>query len=265
MGERDDAKREIDQARQCMSEVVEELARRSSSQYVMRQTKEAAVRKTSEWSGRAKQSPMALGLLGGTIGASIGAALASWSARRQESQAEFYPGYAGYEREYVASTEEPGVSESGQSRSEALKERAAHGKETLKHKAQEAIGTARGRASEALGSARGKASDLRARTPSRDQLQGSATGFYHRAIDDQPLLLGVGTVLLGMIAGYLIPESQRERQAMAPVKEKVREQVRQAQDRVEQAAQSSLSSEEEAPSSASGIVPTYPDETSPLH
>ena len=182
MGERDDAKGEIAAARERLSEVVDELARRSSGPYVARQTRQAAVRKTSEWTQRARQSPTALGILGGALGAGIGAAIASRAAKGSRPA-----GYDAAAEDYLSAEAEEtrweqtefDLEGDSHERRADLRSRAEQGKEQLKQKAQGAIGAVKG-----------KASNLRERAPSAEQIKGTATGYFQTAVDEQPLLLG---------------------------------------------------------------------------
>lgn len=98
MAEKDDARRNIEHARDSMSEIAEELMRRSSPEYVkararevvMQKTyetrdraKEAVMRKTVETRERVKESPMAWRIIGGAVGVGIASLL---SRRYQEAR-----------------------------------------------------------------------------------------------------------------------------------------------------------------------------------
>lgn len=265
MGERDDAKRAIDQARTRMSQAVDELARRTSSESVLRQTKEAAVKKTNEWSDRARKSPVALGLLGGALGASIGAAMASRKGREDRRLGE------GRVEEYtrgeleeplggvVPGAEEPSVSERASHAVDTAREKTAQAADTAREKAAESKEALQRKARESYATARGKASQLRERAPSRDEMR----GYFRRAVDEQPAALSLGAILVGMIAGYLIPETSQERRAMGRLKDRVREQAQRAESRIDETLEKSVQSEEREPRPAG---PRFPEEgTTTLH
>ncbi|MGC4117737.1 MAG: hypothetical protein QM765_24910 [Myxococcales bacterium] len=94
---------------------------------------------------------------------------------------------------------------------------------------------------------------MRQRAPSGGQIKEAASGLFQTAVNEQSLLLGLGAILLGLIAGQLIPVSEREQRTMAPLKDKVRDQVSQVQERVEQ-------------KMSGAMVPGYPEnEPPPLH
>ncbi len=76
MGERDDARHEIEDARERLSLIAEELSRRASPNYIRERAKEATVSKVNEIKTRTTTSPLALAILGGAVGAGLGAILA---------------------------------------------------------------------------------------------------------------------------------------------------------------------------------------------
>ncbi|MBI5544846.1 MAG: hypothetical protein HY901_13230 [Deltaproteobacteria bacterium] len=250
MGERDDAKREIGQARQRMSDVVDELSRRATGSYVMGQTREVAMRKTSEWSGRARQSPVALGLLGGAIGSALGALLAQ---RGQPSREERWNPASTEDEEAIqgrrAAFEEEEVGEGT-----SLREKVQQGKQELQGKASEAKETVRGKIDEAARTARGQASHLREHLPDRRRVRSTASDYYRRALEEQPLTLGLGAILFGLIAGFMIPESSQEQRSMGPIKQKARQKIGEAEERLEQRLESTGAEGEEEPRRHEGLI-----------
>jgi hypothetical protein len=193
MGERDDARRSIEDARERMSAIAEELARRASPGFMKERAREVAVRKTSEYRERAVSSPGTWSVLGGVLGATAGAVAGKkFREKKEASQVgeRFEPPVKTYEYGYaspsgynpdtspygaapVSGVEEYGMGVSGSgawegrggepSRSEQLRAKAGEAKERaseFRHKASERADEFRHRASERAGEFRHRASDL---------------------------------------------------------------------------------------------------------
>lgn len=107
MGERHDAEREIAQARERLSELTEELSRRASGPYVKERAREfadetierakfKARERTYEMRDRFLESPWALGLIGGTIGAIAGKMIGEVTKKRFSGRDE------GWDQRYLA-------------------------------------------------------------------------------------------------------------------------------------------------------------------
>lgn len=75
MGERDHAQN-AKHARERMSEIAEELARRASPQYIKSRASEATMDKVTEIKERTFESRIALAIVGGVVGATVGALMA---------------------------------------------------------------------------------------------------------------------------------------------------------------------------------------------
>jgi X-X-X-Leu-X-X-Gly heptad repeat protein len=224
MGERADAKRSIESSTRHMSEIAEELSRRASPRYIGEQAREKALNKTHEWKEEMTSSPMALGLIGGALGAAIGGALArnrrgslaSSESRRFAAlgydDRRFDHGYGGY----PASRERPLFRDDADGAG-GMREKIADGAQELKDRAGELV------------------SGVRERIPSAAELG--------RAADDNPLLIALGGIALGAIAALLLPVTRKERELLDPVKQKageaigamgskVSESVQQAQEKI---------------------------------
>jgi len=279
MGERDDAKREIDEARERMSEVADELSRRTSGSYVAQRTREAAVDKTSEWAGKARRSPATLGLIGGTVGALVGTALGKASLRRRSaiearrevdvSRSDVTLGEQDRGRMSEAKDRLEEAKESAQGRyaeaKEGLKDRLAG----MKESAAETSDSLKARTSAALDTAKARGETIQQRLPSRGEVSSKVSSRYHQAVVSDPLLLGIGGLFLGMIAGFLIPESSRERQRMAPLKDKARGQIQETTQKIESKLDQLMGGEAEE-SVAPPVSPTErprvtPEETGPSY
>ncbi len=89
MGESTDAKRSIESSARHMSDIAQELSRRASPRYLGDQAKEIALHKTMEWKEQILSSRLALGLMGGALGAAICGSLAKTRGRRYSEPA--YP------------------------------------------------------------------------------------------------------------------------------------------------------------------------------
>lgn len=214
MGERDDARRSIEDARERMSAIAEELARRASPGFVKDRAREVAVRKTTEYRDRAVSSPGTWSLLGGILGATAGAAMGRRFRERREIEAagerwepavktyEYgYSSRSGYNPEtspygaapvsgvsdYGVGVESGGWTESGgwqgrggePSRGEQLKERAGEARERAREKASEL----KSRASEKADELRDTAEELKERVRGRsDELRDRG----HRARERMP-------------------------------------------------------------------------------
>ena len=98
MDETHDARRNIETARDRMSDIAEELMFRSSPAYLKSRAKEAAVRKTVQTRDRVqttlKENPTAWKLIGGALGVGLGSMLS-----RRFQQRDFERSYIGYGRE----------------------------------------------------------------------------------------------------------------------------------------------------------------------
>jgi hypothetical protein len=68
--------------------------------------------------------------------------------------------------------------------------------------------------------------------PSVGEMRAGANGFMRDAIDEQPLLLAVGALVLGGIAGLLVPVTDGERKAFEPLKSKAVEGVQKLGDAI---------------------------------
>lgn len=259
MGERDDARRSIEDARERMSAIAEELARRASPGFMKDRAREVAVRKTSEVRDRAASSPGAWSILGGILGATAGAAMGRRARQRRELSAAgdrwepavktYEYGYAspsGYNPETspygaapVSGVPEYGLGvESGgwenrggePSRSDQMKERARERASELKHRASD-------KTEELKQRFRGRSEDLRERSHrAREripEMRGRARGAYQRGVQDRPLALALGAIGLGFAASFLVPVTQRERQLAGPARSKVRSRIESMESQLE--------------------------------
>jgi ElaB/YqjD/DUF883 family membrane-anchored ribosome-binding protein len=227
-----------------MSELADELARRAEPEHLKElahekaaelkaQAKERVVEKADEMKSRAKEAvmrktmdvkeradtPTGWSVLGALIGAGIGSVLMkkAFDARRNAQYATTYDSqslYAG--APYTpAGTIDTGMVGASSSEGSDMKARVSEAASTVKEKV---LGTAHGvseRASGLMDQARDKASHLRERIPTRDDGRQAADWFTH-AMEDNPLLLAVGGIALGIIGASFLPVTNRERQLLEP-------------------------------------------------
>jgi ElaB/YqjD/DUF883 family membrane-anchored ribosome-binding protein len=227
-----------------MSELADELARRAEPEHLKElahekaaelkaQAKERVVEKADEMKSRAKEAvmrktmdvkeradtPTGWSLLGALIGAGVGSVLMkkAFDARRNARYTTSYEAeglYAG--APYTpAGTIDTGMVGTSSSEGSHLKERVSEAASTVKEKV---LGTAHGvseRASGLMDQAKDKASHLRERMPTRDDGRQAADWFTH-AMEDNPLLLAVGGIALGIIGASFLPVTGRERQLLEP-------------------------------------------------
>jgi ElaB/YqjD/DUF883 family membrane-anchored ribosome-binding protein len=258
MGERDDARRSIEDARERMSAIAEELARRASPGFMKDRAREVAVRKTSEYRERAVSSPGTWSVLGGVLGATAGAVAGKrFREKRESSEAagRFEPPVKTYEYGYaspsgynpdtspygaapVSGVEEYGVGvagagswegragePSGPSRGERMKARAGEAKERaseFRHRASERASEFRHRASDMAENLRERSHRVRERLP---EARGRAMGAYREQVNNRPWYLALGAIGLGFLASLLVPVTRKEHELAAPTKGKMRERI----------------------------------------
>ncbi|MCA1826482.1 MAG: hypothetical protein ABR567_14920 [Myxococcales bacterium] len=190
-----------------MTRIAQELSRRASPRYIGQQAKETALNKTHQWKEQITSSPLALGLIGGALGAAIGGALAK--ARRSESDYRTdlrYRRVPRYDEDFGGENETSGVGERLAERAQDLKERAGE-----------------------------VVSNVREHIPSASDIG--------EKVDENPMLVALGGLALGAVAALLLPVTRKERELLDPVKqrageaigtlgEKIGDTVQQAKDKI---------------------------------
>jgi ElaB/YqjD/DUF883 family membrane-anchored ribosome-binding protein len=260
MGERDDAQHQVERTRERMSAIAQEVSRRMTPGYAKERAKEMARERAYEVRDRAVDSPWMLPLLGAGIGALVGRAIlgraqerreAEWRrdwdrprpygshgyVRRYERSEPYgeprgaYGSAAEWDEDLALSTTEAGGDDGG-SRAvrERLSEEGAGAKERiastaseLGDRASEVKERVTAKASELGDRARERAQALRERLPDRDTIRESAY--------EQPGMWALGALAAGALFGFALPLSEKEREVLAPAKERVREATTQAMDR----------------------------------
>lgn len=122
-----------------------------------------------------------------------------------------------------------------------VKERASEAAHNVKERAVDvkdrAVGKAtevRERAAGAVDHLRERASHLRERIPERQVVQQRTSDWFNRTLDEQPLLLALGGIALGMLASTLVPVSRKERELMEPAKRRAEEGISQLGEQLNQ-------------------------------
>lgn len=240
MGEQDHALHEIADARARLSELADELARHAQPERV----KELAAEKVGEWKERAKElasekavelkeqakeavmhktievkdkvdTPRGWSLLGAIIGAGVGGLLMkkAFAIRQERSIGEG-------SKSTAAAGMSGDISAMGGDFSNVGT--VTHTDVNLRERAADVVQTVKD-----------KASNLRERIPSGSELKGRTSDWFDRAVENQPLMLALGSMALGVFASLLIPVSSRERQLIEPAKRKAQEGLSQLGEQLE--------------------------------
>ena len=275
MGERDDAKHQIEQARQRMTAAAREVSRRMTADYAKDRVKDMAREEALDIRERALDHPWFAPLLGAGIGWLAGRALVSRAQERRMG------GWGGLDRRYTARHR--------RFSDEWLQDRHAYASPIDEPSAAERVGEA---ASELRGQVEGKASEMKEKAmETRDRLSEKAGEYRERiarsagAIGDripdreairsstreQPGLWALGAMAAGALFGFALPVSETERQVLEPAREKLHDVGSQAIDeaasrmetRGERAADAQSQSHQGASLSPGANAP--PSTNEPLH
>lgn len=231
--------------------------------------REAVMTKTTQLKERA-DSPKGWSLLGAILGAGVGSALMrkAFTVReeRYEDDERLYGReeygqswrYGAYDRRDVRSYDNidrsdlasparvsdtnQGLSMSGDAGFEGRADTGFEGRSdmnagpSVKDKVADKVSDVKGRAVEMKDHLKDRAHDLkdrvRDRVPDRGELKGKATHWFDRTLEEQPLLLALGGIAVGMVASSMLPVSRRERRLMEPAKHRVEERITELGDRL---------------------------------
>ena len=196
MDERTDAKRSIESSTRHMTDIAHELSRRASPRYLSERARETALNKTNEWKEQVGTSPLALGIIGGTIGALLGRALAKERRTKSYGSQDFRyrPAFADEDGVRYGHTVESRRVDSDEPSSGGIGEKIAGTAQELKDKAGDMV------------------TNVRERIP-------TAAEVGHKA-DENPMLVALGGLALGAVAALLLPVSRKERELLEPVKDR---------------------------------------------
>ena len=166
--------------------------------------------KTNEWKEQIGSSPLALALIGGTLGALIGRALGKERVMRASGQPDlrYRTAFADDRGARYGSTVDVRSAEYG-SDAGWNDDRSA------------SIGGIGEKIADTPHDLKDKAGDMVANV--RDRLP-SAAEVGHKA-DENPLLVALGGLALGAVAALLLPVSRKERELLEPVKQRAGEAI----------------------------------------
>ena len=106
-----------------------------------------------------------------------------------------------------------------------VKERAVEMKDQLKDRASDLKERTMGRVRERVperGELKGRAHEVR----------GKATHWFERTLEEQPMLLALGGIAVGMLASSMLPVTRRERRIIEPARHRVEERISELGDRL---------------------------------
>jgi ElaB/YqjD/DUF883 family membrane-anchored ribosome-binding protein len=284
MGERDDAKHQVEQTRTRMSEIAHEVSRRMTPDYAKERAREMARHRASQVKDRAVESSWLLPLLGAGIGALVGRTVMTRAQERRDHDGDRFYGGRGYDarfdryagrygewgddrspspygdvgRGYPSAEGERTYGEglssgfAGESVSGGFSGESGGGKSAserateLKDQASAKVGQATAKVGEVRDRMMDQASHLRERLPDREGMRASA--------QEQPGMWALGAMALGALFGFAVPVSDRERRMIEPAKDKLRQAGEQALDKASEAMDSTSSEErEDAPRISSDL------------
>jgi ElaB/YqjD/DUF883 family membrane-anchored ribosome-binding protein len=236
---------ELAHTRAQMSETVYALQSRANPTYVSEQVKNSGLAQT------VRDNPIPAALIGAGM---VGLAWLIAGGRSQDAGAssghQSLPGASygePYRQEYPYGSPtgyDYGDSESGDSGSE--RGRVGRSAEQARQRADEMSGQARERMSQAGDRTREQAG--RAQAQAQEQAQ-RAQGGFERALQENPLAVGIAAIGIGAAVGLAIPSSTKENELMGETRDKLanraQRQVQEASQRVQRVAQEARSAAEE--------------------
>jgi ElaB/YqjD/DUF883 family membrane-anchored ribosome-binding protein len=241
----DDRRADEDVARERarLSAIAEELARRTTPEYLKAQAselqekakvlakdkarvlkdkakesardqfsaaKDAAIDKVGALEERAMSNSTGMSVLGALAGAAAGVGLMHLLQERREHTEAYRYGY-GYE-------EQP------RDKFSDVRQQAESKIADAKSKAGEAVDTAKSKAGEVAGQVSRKAGELREKIPSGYEMREKVDHYVH----EDPFLISLGALAFGGLAGLLLPVSEAERRTFREVRFKAEAKLQQA-------------------------------------
>jgi ElaB/YqjD/DUF883 family membrane-anchored ribosome-binding protein len=232
MGERDDARHQVEQKREHMSRIAHEVSRRMTPGYAKERAREMARDRMYRARDRAVENSWFAPLLGAGIGALVAKTLQSRAQERSWDRDHRFDPYGsegyyrsiygyGYGREYPEARERyAGLREEGFAGGAATSDEESDS--TLGEKAAELKDRARATAEEMKSRVQEATSSMRQRLPDRERIRESTredTGLW-----------ALGAMALGALFGFALPETEREHELLEPARRKARELGTQAKD-----------------------------------
>jgi hypothetical protein len=237
MGERTEAKQSIESSTRHLSDIAQELSRRATPRYIGDQAKETALNKTNEWKEQIGTSPLALGLIGGTIGALIGRAFAKerrtavYERSFERSERPYYrsPVVDGRGQPYVEPGWNDGARDAGSRDGNGIgggiADKVSGIGDKVSGQAQHLV--------ERAHDFRDKAGDLAMNV--RDSIPSSTE--LTRKGEENPMVVALGGLALGAVAALLLPVSRKEREMLDPLKQRAGEAIGTLGDKIGETAQ----------------------------
>lgn len=122
-----------------------------------------------------------------------------------------------------------------------VKDRASDAAHTVRDRAVDVKDRMVGKTSEVKDRAMGavdhlreRATHLRERVPERQVVQQRTSDWFNRTVEEQPILLALGGIALGMLASTLVPVTNKERRLIEPAKRRAEEGINQLGDQLNQ-------------------------------
>ena len=163
------------------------------------------------------------------------------SSKKEDGRTSDYGTYrAGYAGDYGygrSSYDEYGrLEEEGEGRLSAAKDKLHDVADSAREKVGDAVGTAREKVGDATGwtkehaldlghKAKGQAKALKGKA--KYQARRAKTGLW-QTLEENPLMVGAATLAVGVIAGLLIPETEKENELMGETRDRLVEEVKEA-------------------------------------
>lgn len=223
MGQRDDARHQVEQRRERIGALAHEVSRRMTPDYAKERAREMARHKAYEVRERAVDSGWLIPLIGAGVGAMVGKALRSRAQDRDDRTYGRYDLGRGNPYPYAAAY---GAPERWRDQSgfegEHTGQSEGDGSSRLADKASEMKEKVSAKADEYGDRLREGTHALRDRMPDREQISASAR--------EDMGLWAFGAIALGALFGMVLPVSEKERELLEPAKRRVREAGQQARD-----------------------------------
>jgi len=171
--------------------------------------------KTNEWKEQIGSSPLALAVIGGTIGALIGRALGKERLMRSYGHSLPYRSAFADDRMRYGSSADVRYGDDGRvvPGGSGIGDKIAGTAHDLKDKAGDLVANVR----DHIPSPGDMVANVRDHLPSVSEVG-------HK-VDDNPMLVALGGLALGAVAALLLPVSRKERELLEPVKQRVGEQI----------------------------------------
>ena len=210
----EDAGFEVGAERRRVAQIASELRRRARPAYLKDQARDTMIKKTTDMKNHAVRSPFVMGVAGALLGAAAAKLIKGATAARREERVEWF------HEDFAGDGADVGVAQ-------RLKERAGEVASEVKERAGELKDRAVNAVEATVDGVRKVAAEgteaVREKLPSAAEVRQGAGAIYRHATEEQPAIGGLIAVGVGLAIGLLLPVSQTEERALAPVKERAAE------------------------------------------